>query len=64
LDGLERGFWVPFYEVGAGVSLFEGETDADSWFGGLSLSAIRHEGLSSEQTVKAWMLEAGVQVWL
>jgi hypothetical protein len=64
LDGLERGFWVPFFDVGGGVSLFESETDADSWFGGLSLSLFRHEGLSSEQTVKSWMFEAGMQVWL
>ena len=61
LDGLEQGFWVPFYQLGAGVTLFEPVSNSDqSWFGGLKLSILSHRSISSSQTINGLSTNLGV----
>lgn len=65
LDGIEQGFWIPFYQVGVGLTLFDStHTQSDAWFSGLTLSALRHLSLSSDQVVQGWNLNLGISILL
>lgn len=62
LDGLEQGFWVPYLEIGGGLTLFEGAPQ--DWFRGISLSVSSHNGLGSSQVVRAMAFELGINILL
>lgn len=65
LDGIEQGFWVPFYEVGAGITLWDSSyQDPNAWFGGVTLSALTHTSFSSSQTVAGWNFNVGINLKL
>ncbi len=61
LDGLEQGFWVPFYQLGVGVTLFEPITESSrTWFGGLKVSVMNQRSFSSSQTIDGLSTNLGV----
>lgn len=65
LDGIDQGFWIPFYKLGGGVNLFDqSEKDASAWFGGVNLSAETLSSFGSAQTSKLWKLDVGLTLLL
>lgn len=63
LDGLEQGFWVPFLQYGAGLTLFD-SSSPDRWFGGLTLGVSKHQSFSSAQIVDGTVVDFGVSILL
>ena len=64
LDGIDQGFWIPFYKLGGGVNLFDQSEDPSAWFGGVTLSAETLSSFGSSQTSKLWMLDLGLTLLL
>jgi len=62
LDGLEQGFWIPYVELGGGLTLFEGAPQ--DWFRGISLSVSSHNGLGGSQIVRALAFDLGINILL
>lgn len=61
LDGLEQGFWVPFYQIGLGLTLFEPYRESDqSWFGGIKIAVTNYRSISSSQTIEGLSTNLGV----
>jgi hypothetical protein len=64
LDGVEQGFWIPFYEVGAGLVLFDTPASIDKWFGGMVIDISKHQSILSNQSVAGWQYNVGINVLL
>lgn len=64
LDGLEQGFWIPFVQYGAGLTLFDSVASPDRWFGGVTLSVSQHQSFSSAQIVEGTVFDLGVNILL
>lgn len=64
LDGIEQGFWVPYYAYGAGLTLFDSPSTTDRWFGGLTFSLSQRQSFSSQQVVQGWVFDLGVAILL
>lgn len=64
LDGLEQGFWVPFYQYGAGLTLFDAPSNPNRWFGGMNVGYSKLQSFSSEQTVEGNVIDIGVNIIL
>ena len=64
LDGLEQGFWVPFVQYGAGLTLFDSASSPDRWFGGVTVGISKHQSFSSAQSVEGTVFDLGVNILL
>lgn len=61
LDGIEQGFWVPFYQIGFGFSIFEPVLESDqSWFGGIKMAILSQRSLSASQTIEGVGVDLGI----
>jgi len=63
LDGIEQGFWIPFYAFSPGITLFEQEGISD-WFGGVTFSGTYQSSFSSPQLIRGWSVDVGLNVLL
>ncbi len=61
LNGIKQNFWIPFYTVSGGMTLFASE-NAWSWFGGISLGALLKTGISGTQNIRVWSLDLGTVI--
>lgn len=60
LDGIEQGFWVPSYQVGAHLNFFEGTTKSSEWFDGVQLGSTLYRSFASTQMFEGWSIDLGV----
>jgi len=56
---IEQGFWIPFYQGGVGINLFDSEV-ANDWFGGLDVAGSIQRSANSTQVAESWALNLGV----
>lgn len=64
LDGIEQGFWIPFYSTGAALTLFDQSRKAGEWFGGVTVGATVQNSFGSSQEVHAWSIDVGTHLVL
>lgn len=64
LDGLEQGFWVPFYQYGGGLTLFDSISNPNRWFGGMSVGLSKTQSFSSDQSVEGTIIDIGLNIVL
>ncbi len=64
LDGIEQGFWVPFYELGGGLVLFDSLGQEDDWFGGLTVGVSQRKHLGGSQLVGTFSIDVGANFLL
>ncbi len=63
-DGISQAFWVPFYLVSGGLTLFDQSAQSDHWFGGLQLGVTSSRGIGSSQKVSYWSFALGTTLVL
>jgi len=63
LDGIEQGFWIPFYTFSPGITIFDQEGVSD-WFGGITFSGTYQSSYSSTQLIRGWSIDVGLNVLL
>lgn len=68
LDGIEQGFWIPYYQYGGGLTFFASTSSSPhssgSWFGGLTLGVSKHQSFSSQQSVNGTVFDFAVNIVL
>ncbi len=64
LDGIEQGFWIPFYEYGGGLTLLDAPSSPDRWFGGFNIGLFKSQSFSSDQVVSGTTFEFGMNILL
>ena len=64
LDGIEQGFWVPFYQVAFGLTLFAPNQSQGDWFGGINLGATVRNSFASQQNIRNWSMDVGLNLYL
>lgn len=60
---LEQGFFIPFYQVTMGITLFGNSEDA-AWLGGVNLGGSIQRSFNTAQATDSWSLDAGVVFYL
>lgn len=63
LGGMNSSFWVPYYFVTPALSFFEGANTGD-WFGGFTFGVSYQNSFATQQTVKAWTFDLGINIFL
>jgi len=64
LDGLEQGFWIPFYAAKAGLNLFTRPRVPSEWFGGFVVASTLRRSFGSQTQVESWSLDLGLNLYL
>lgn len=64
LDGIEQGFWVPFYQAAFGLILFAPNQSQGNWFGGINLGATVRNSFASQQNIWNWSMDVGLNLYL
>lgn len=64
LDGIEQGFWVPFYQVSFGLTLFGPTRTQGEWFGGINVGSSIRNSLASQLDIQSWSMDVGVNFYL
>ncbi len=64
LDGIEQGFWVPFYHVSAGLTFFDHSHRPNHWFGGVSIGASYQDSFASDQAFRGSSVDLDVSFLL
>jgi hypothetical protein len=59
----DHDFWIPHFFTSAGVTFLEASESKD-WFGGFTCSVTFHSSLISEQILRGWSFDLGINVQL
>ncbi len=64
LDGLNQDFWVPFYQFAFGLTFFGSKQGQGDWFGGINLGTTARNSFASQQNIRSWSMDVGVNLYL
>ncbi len=64
LDGFEQGFWVPFYQAAFGLTLFAPSSPHGDWFGGINVGGTLRNSFASQQNIRSWSMDVGLNLYL
>lgn len=63
MDGIDKGYWMPFFSVAPALTFFESGASSD-WFGGFTFGVSYLSGFETEQRFQAWSFDLSVNVIL
>jgi len=64
LDGLEQGFWSPFYAGKAGLNLFTRPRVRTEWFGGFVVASTLRRSVGAQTKIESWSFDLGLNLYL
>ncbi len=62
LDGIEQGFWIPFYQTSLGLTFFGTDDVHGNWFGGINIGGSLRNSFASQQNIRAGSLDVGINI--